>query len=352
MKIIRERILISHLSPYQREIVDEITLLNPTDSEVRSIFVFKRNFMPNLKVLDECGNELTYYTNDFTKQAIRDFADFSADQKQELEDILDRMKKHELFVIWITLPSDKAIQADEVRLIKLSYEDNRNLKAVKKNYVKSFAPNAWQYFFVRQKHLFSVPTFPNDFNKDYDQQQHDIFISISVPEGSELKIDVLKETKTQKILEQNGAMQMCEIESPLKKEDGYYKDEDSRIASIRFPPTRNKINFEMHYEIIPERSERLFYTTMVSSLIAASLIFLYVGLKPILLSPNPILDVIYPHLSTLYAGVFTASVTIAGLMTKSFTNKTRFWLILPIIITIIGFIVNGYLPTYLKGTAS
>lgn len=69
-RVIRERIFITHETPDERKIVTEITLLNESNEEVRSIFLHRDEFMVGLKILDEKDHEIPFLTNEHTRGLI------------------------------------------------------------------------------------------------------------------------------------------------------------------------------------------------------------------------------------------------------------------------------------------
>jgi hypothetical protein len=338
LKVIRERILVTHQSPYERTVVDEITLVNTSAQAISNVFVFKKDFMPSLKVLDESNTELPYHTNEFTKQLLGDFIDSFPNQNERLQTMLDQINNKQLFVVWIKLPDKDSVQSNNLKIIKLSYHDNRSIKAIKNRVPrKRFSPNLLEYV-KREKFLFSIPAFPMDYDKEYGEQ-YDMFFVIYVPEGYILKYDIARNIKRNRIMRASG--QTVEDISSLTRDDGYYENYHDRIISIRFPPIVSEIDFEMDYEIVPEHSERMFFTSIVTAMTIASLLFLWIAFAP-LYNPNPppIMRIIYPHLFALYGGTITAALATIGLMGKPFLGKTRFYLIAPAALSVVGFVIK------------
>jgi hypothetical protein len=176
-----------------------------------------------------------------------------------------------------------------------------------------------------------------DYKKKHDEQ-HDMFFVIYVPEGYILKADIIKNSKNTLVL--HGMVRIPEF-STLKQADGYYVNDHDRIISVRFPPLSSEFDYQLDYEVVPEFSERMFFTAVVTALTVASMFFFWVGLSP-LYNPNPptIMRIIYPHLFALYGGTITAALAAIGLMGKQFMGKTRFFLIAPVAISIIGFLLK------------
>ena len=110
--VIRNRLLITHLDPERREIVDEVSLLNDSKSNVADVFLARLKFMPALHILDNDGTELPYYPNDYTRQLI---AEKLVNEDSSWRQILDRINSKELFVLWISFPPGKEIRPKESR---------------------------------------------------------------------------------------------------------------------------------------------------------------------------------------------------------------------------------------------
>ena len=85
--------------------------------------------------------------------------------------------------------------------------------------------------------------------------------------------------------------------------------------SIRIPSFNNATSFNMIYDVVPEKSDIIFYTILVFSLIGLSTFFSLIGTRIIDTSILP-LNQIYFHINTLLGGIITVSLASIGFMKK------------------------------------
>jgi len=309
--IMRERIFIIHNSAKDRTIKHEYTLLNLMDNEIPSIFLPLSEFMIGLKVYDESGKELPIYTNDLTKKVLSVNKDF--------ESIIKDIEERKQFLVWIKLPENEKIRKDQSKIIKLQYKNVTPVKMLK--FTNSL--HTWK----KLKFLFSVPRFRTIYTK-LKGFSHDIFYIFSIPEDYELDYEIKENVR-------------LENDKPinLTKSDGVYINGDNNNLSIRIPPFSNATSFNMIYDVIPEKGDRIFYAILVFFLIGLSTSFSLIGTQIIDTSIIPF-NHIYFHINTLLGGIITVSLASIGFMKKCATNRTRLWLIFPIIISSIGFLLK------------
>jgi len=330
MRVIRERIFITHTAPDEREIVSEITILNQSDEVLHSIFLHRPEFMIGLKILDEKDNELPFYTNQFTRDLLSSKNKKDAMGGGPYSELLKKMEHQELYLLWIRLPNDEPLKGYESRIIKLCYQNQS--KIVKLKFLESFE---------HQKFLFSIPKFRIE-NTKYAGDKYDIFYIITSPEGYSLDYKIIKKVK---IIKDN------EIELSQKQVPVNY---NGRMLSIRTPAINEEIKFDMHYNVLPKSSERWFYTVTVFSMIGVSIILACLSSKTMdqgilsLISSKDmsknislILNTIQQHSDTLFGGIFTASLAAIGFMKNFSTNRTRFWFLIPMAISGIGFLIKN-----------
>jgi hypothetical protein len=87
------------------------------------------------------------------------------------------------------------------------------------------------------------------------------------------------------------------------------------------------------YEVIPDADERRFFAAAVFSLIAVSILLTLIGLHVINPGWLPILKSINTHMNALFGGIVTISLAAIGLISKPIMNRTRFWFMIPILIS-------------------
>jgi hypothetical protein len=313
-EILRERIFISHNSAQDRIITHEFTLLNPTDHPIPSIFLPLSEFMIGLKVYDESNVELPIYTNELTKRVMS--------MDKESKNIIDDLETQRRYVLWIKLPDDQKINENEPKIIKLKYRNATPPRELgQRDLYRSIKT---------LKFLFSVPTFRTLYHKS-EGLTHDIFYIFSHPDEYELDYKIVENCKIV-----NGK------KISLTRKDKVYIDSNTNIISIRIPPIVNETVFDFIYDVLPERSERIFYAVLVFSLAVLSIVFALVGTKLFDVAIIP-LNHIYNNVNTLLGGIITVSLASISFMKKCSTNKTRMWLMMPIIISGIGFLIKDIL---------
>jgi hypothetical protein len=98
--------------------------------------------------------------------------------------------------------------------------------------------------------------------------------------------------------------------------------------------------FSIRYEVLPEANERHFFVTAVFSLIAVATFLTLIALNVINPEWLPVLKSIHTHINGLFAGIVTISLAAIGLISKPTMNRTRFWFLIPILISATGFLLE------------
>jgi hypothetical protein len=83
-----------------------------------------------------------------------------------------------------------------------------------------------------------------------------------------------------------------------------------------------------------------FFAAAVFSLIAVSIFLTLIGLHVINPGWLPILKSINTHMKALSGGIVTVSLAAIGLISKPIMNRTRFWFMIPILISATGFLLE------------
>jgi hypothetical protein len=303
----------------------EITVLNKTQVPIPIIFIYSTKFMPGLKVTDETGRELPFLTNQYTKKILARFP------KHRI--LLKLMEAHKLFVLWVKLPENDPVNPDQLKILKLAYHDNTEPQPSKINPLKD------------QRFLFSIPEFTDEYEKP-EGIEYDLFIVVDVPEGNIVSRNELVAMEFVKQVNKSPTKIDEKIEEKiLNEKDGLYTGDYRNSMSIRVPPLKEKINFKMTYSVLPSLNERLFFVTAVFFLIGFSLFLSVLSAINIdydeqqwLLFLEPFQD----NLEAFYGGLVTACFAAIGLIRNPIMNKTRFWFLIPIIISAIGFMIMNY----------
>lgn len=171
VEIVRQRFFIEHTSESVKYLSEEYTLRCKVDKDksINNIILTTPKFLPNLKIYDYDGSELALTTNEYTKALFEDRLDTTKDpqEKIDIQKVLQDIKDHNIFVLWIKLPNSNRFFGQDLRVITLEY-DARREDVEKDNYEVDFA--------------YASP--------------HDVFYTIKNPEDYEFdlqKIDLIDE---------------------------------------------------------------------------------------------------------------------------------------------------------------
>lgn len=306
-----------HSSPEEREITEEITLVNNSEDAIEHIFLFRDEFMLGLKVLDEEEKELALYTNELTRQLLYARVGPSPDLFDQYRTILRRMDRQELFVLWIRLPEGEEISANQSKIIKLRYRNKT--KPFKRRWWRVFNPSGFRF-------LYSIPRF-RTVRKKPAGTKYESFYVIKVPEGYSVEHKVLKNVEVVK-----------GKETDLERHYESYKDRNKHMLSIRPRSTEEESRYDMFYDVLPDRGDRWFYGLAVLSLIVFSAIVTGIAMSGIdSTNVSSIIKRIYENSDTLHAGTITAALSAIGFIRNPSLNRTRFFFLGPVVISALGF---------------
>lgn len=142
IEIKRQRIFIDHSSKAKTFINEEFTIRS-LESEIDNIVIINHNFLPNLHVYDSDGEDLPIMNNssilDLLNQQ-KESKKIDDATKRELEEHIKRVKKKEIYIIWIKLPPTKKMIKNQLRIINFEYDSIKETKPSSKittNYVRN-----------------------------------------------------------------------------------------------------------------------------------------------------------------------------------------------------------------------
>lgn len=302
MTIIRERWIISHKTYFEKEVETELTILNDSEHNYDDIFIVCERFMPALKILNSNNKELVLYTNEDMRQFLKRRTDDTAAK------LLDGLNKREYYMLWIKLPNE--LKVGESEIIKLKYRDNQ---VIKNAYSKS--------------RMYSIPKFIYSYKfAEGKGTMHETFYIVSAPEDNTIEYEIKKIT----VLEGN-------VHRTLTDKDGLHQNNYGHSISIRIPPLINEVNFEINYYIKPNSHEVKFIIFAIITLIAFSTIVSLISTKIV---DDPFIPIftIKTYDNHLFGFIFTISFAAMGLIRKPIMYITRWWFLVPIGISIFGFI--------------
>ena len=129
IKILRVRHFLEHNHEQITKIESEYTVQCTKDVEVDNIFLTFKNFLPNLKIRDSEGTEYPIMTNPNTKLLL----DIMKEENQDVDKLIQQINKHKIFLIWIKIPPHKKLKPNEVRILYINFENEKNTN--KKNMI-------------------------------------------------------------------------------------------------------------------------------------------------------------------------------------------------------------------------
>ncbi|MCH7648267.1 MAG: hypothetical protein IIA83_06645, partial [Thaumarchaeota archaeon] len=233
-------------------------------------------------------------------------------------------KQRKAFFLWISLPENEPLAPHESILLKLTYTTKR--KSLKTSFKELM--DIKNTFSTPSRILFNVTKFrvlKTKFQTDYDTFYH-----VSVPDGYTIKYKI------------NNATYVDSQENTQNiDESKLHVNFDGKILYIRTPSLGKQTNFDITYQVMPSSHEKWFYTTVVVSAIIFSSLVFYTGIMNIDKDIPFFLNQIKTHANLLYGGIFSGSIGAIGFMRGFATRKTRFWFLIPMIISAIGFLFFG-----------
>src|SRR2546427_2156879 len=116
-RILRYRTIITHATPTQREVTEELTLYNDSDKAVGEIILHGPRYRPGMNITDQDGCILGFFPNNVVRDLLKQSGD-----KDDAK-LLQQIERHEKYIQWITLPKDRRIEPGNTRVIRISYTD-------------------------------------------------------------------------------------------------------------------------------------------------------------------------------------------------------------------------------------
>lgn len=268
MIIRRLRIFLKHQSPFEREIIEEISIENDSDLDLIDLIFPLTNFKMGLKVYNADGYELPYLPKEQIKSLIEELDD------DELFENMDRWIKGA--VLWIKLPLNRAIKPNELRIIKLNYKDNRKLKS---KFLSCFnIPNIIENKQIRKEDGF------------------DTFYIIEIPEKYNIKLD-MKNTR--------GIANL-------------YENITDSLVSLRIPYKAGSYKLEFSYQITLPIIEEVFWKLLL-------LFLVFFTMAPILYHYQDIsiLPIAFSNYSTLTPVVISVCLLVLKITSEPIINRIK-----------------------------
>lgn len=180
--ILRQRFFIDHSSEAKTFINEEYTIIANRPEGVTNIILQSTIFLPNLTVYDSDGETLPVMPNRYTRILIESWIeDATANEKQELTNLLQQMQQQRIFLLWIKLPPQKELKLHQVRTINLEYSAIKEKNNTDEITLDIFSPADHTVFYIIKK--------PEDY--EFAKQE----ITTKDNAGKEIK---LKSWKTKK----------------------------------------------------------------------------------------------------------------------------------------------------------
>ena len=161
VEVVRQRFFIDHKSDAKTLINEEYTIISRFKS-VSNIILQVPNFLPNLTVYDSDGEELPVMSNPYTNALIDGWIEDSKtdEQKEQLTNLVEQIRRCEVFLIWIKLPPQKALVNNQVKIINLEYSSKKEKESSNEMTLTIFSPLSHIVFYIIRK--------PEDY--DFDKQ--------------------------------------------------------------------------------------------------------------------------------------------------------------------------------------
>lgn len=308
LQVIRDRFIVRHVSPFVREITNEITLLNLTDTDAENIVLYRTSFMPGLEITDNDGTFLAYRPNEHTRILLEELAMRDDSYKSIKED----MDSHRKYVVWVDLPADNPIKPKDTRIIRLHYYDDSD-------------PVVLRWY----NSIFSIPRY--EVSKTTPtSERYDTHYLIQAPEGFLLKVNTGAASSGKKT---------------LSREDGFYLTKTDRLISVRLPHLEDKeVAFLLEYDVVLENAERVFLKAVVAVIFGLSALILALSLNAIpsiLLWGKDATNLLQKGSDVIGTGVFVAASAILGLLTNPLAHRTKVWLFIALMMVIAAFVLKS-----------
>jgi hypothetical protein len=324
-----------------RKLSREVTLRNNFDDDISFIFIKADDYYEGLVITDEHDTQLSFFTKQDT---LRFLADILEQEKilhgkiisRDTERLFDELSREEIYLIWIQLDQNNPLRRHSLKTIKLNYYDS-----AKSTNQLSLRQSLGRKYFRRHLHLYTIPAFVQG-NKASASDAHDIFVIVRVPECFQLEHKITKKT-----IAEIGAVGSVGkySERELTKEDGLEVIGTTRLLKLRIPGKKARINTNMIYYVTPDDSDSNFISFIVYLFLGGSLfLFLLDRLAASLTeqSTSALAQSILNNFDTILGGFVTLCFIAMGLLKQPFTNRTRFWLAIPIAIATITYLAHVF----------
>lgn len=220
--------------------MNEYSLLNDSDNDIKDIFLLGLPLMLRLEVIDDAERRLVFLPNAIVKQIVEPLV---ADKSNPLNvRIAKIMEPGPPYFLWIKLPEDAKFAPGDSKIIRLKYQE--------KEEPKTPSITVTPYSVERHKVLFNRT----------GQEDYDVFILINGPAGYRIEYEAKAKS--------NGKQ--------LGEKDGFYQNRTDEFAQIRIPNNNQEVACEIFYDIFPPKSERNFFkgTILAMYIISGFLVFL------------------------------------------------------------------------------
>lgn len=237
--ILRQRFFIEHDVDSKTFCTEEYTLMSK-HNDISNIILTMDKFLPNLKIYDSDGEELSIMTNKHVKSLIEYKINKSDVNRKVLKNILRQFENREIFIIWIKLPPSKILVEDQIKIINLKYITNEENKK-------------------RKEFLLVIPSNKN----------HMLFYTIKKP----LEHDF----KKQNIFIKNKQGKEVEIKNNDEHKQDYFHENNTHDSLIITPRSKTKNQIKIHYKFKPKHKIILPSTLSVLFLSLISTFFIFLN---------------------------------------------------------------------------
>ena len=312
--------MIAHETPFLRKISDEYTIENETDLTAPFFAMQGYGYLADLHVYDSDGTELAVYSND---SVIRHVYDTKSKEWQGIP-IKDISESHTGLLV-IRFQEDRPLRPKEVRVIRLAYHDQGE------GYLEeSRWSSLWKTYL--KPRLFDVPVFR--VAKDFpSEQQYVKFLTILPPAEFEIK------AKPPLVMKLSSEKEPEKV----KEGEGFFKSKTASILDYAIRKSDKEVKFELEYSVNPDHSEKLLLETVfVAYTLATFFIALAVtGIFNDVAQLATAVTTIQSNSPFFIGGSLGVAVGFLGLVTNPLTNRIKFTVLVPLLISIILVLILG-----------
>jgi hypothetical protein len=164
LEILRQRFFIDHSSKAKTFVTEEYTIISHRNDITNIILQFP-NFLPNLKVYDGQGHEVTVMPNTYTRALIESWAEENSSEQSPVNQLLEQMNNHYVYVIWVKLNEENTLMNNDTIILNFEYSAEKEEKKKNENPKEKRKPRDLILKIYPSRHsIFYIIKKPEDFD--------------------------------------------------------------------------------------------------------------------------------------------------------------------------------------------